>query len=260
MLNSLGCESMEQLISETIPADIRLKQDMDLESGKSESALLAELKQIASKNKVMKSYIGTGYYGTVTPPVILRNVLENPQWYTAYTPYQAEISQGRMESLLNFQTMVIDLTGLPFANASLLDEATAAAEAMALCLSAKKRKKTRFFVSSDCHPQTIALCQTRADGLKIELEVGDAGAADLSSGEYCGVLLQYPATEGQIKDYGSFVDHAHDNGALVVVATDLLALTVLKPPGEFGADVAVGSTQVRKTPSWPRRWANFSFF
>jgi glycine dehydrogenase len=203
----------------------------------------AELKRIAEKNHVMKSYIGAGYYGTTVPPVILRNVLENPAWYTAYTPYQPEIAQGRLESLLNYQTMITDMTGLPFANASLLDESTAAAEAMSLCLSVGKRRKTRFFISEDCHPQTIAVCRTRADGLGIELEVGDANAADFSAKDFCGALLQYPATDGSISDYGAFVERAHDGGALVVVATDLLALTMLKPPAEFGADVAVGNSQ-----------------
>ena len=203
----------------------------------------AELKAIASQNQVMKNYIGAGYYGTKVPGVVLRNVLENPQWYTAYTPYQPEISQGRLESLLNYQTMVTDMTGLPFANASLLDESTAAAEAMSLCLTAAKRRRSRFFISEDCHPQTIAVCQTRADGLGIDVVVGDAAAVDFSAKDYCGALLQYPATDGTLSDYGAFVDAAHDGGALVVVATDLLALTMLKPPGEFGADIAVGNSQ-----------------
>jgi glycine dehydrogenase len=191
----------------------------------------------------MKNYIGAGYYGTKVPGVVLRNILENPQWYTAYTPYQPEISQGRLESLLNYQTMVTDMTGLPFANASLLDEATAAAEAMSLCLTVAKRRRSRFFISEDCHPQTIAVCETRADGLGIQIEVGDAAAVDFSGADYCGALLQYPATDGTLSDYGAFVDAAHDGGALVVVATDLLALTMLKPPGEFGADIAVGNSQ-----------------
>ena len=196
----------------------------------------------------MKNYIGAGYYGTKVPGVILRNVLENPQWYTAYTPYQPEISQGRLESLLNYQTMVTDLTGLPFANASLLDEATAAAEAMSLCLNVAKGRRVRFFVSEDCHPQTIAVCETRADGLGIEIEVGDAAAADFSGGDFCGALIQYPATDGTLSDYGAFVDAAHEGSALVVVATDLLALTMLKPPGDFGADVAVGNSQRMGVP------------
>ena len=191
----------------------------------------------------MKNYIGAGYYGTVVPPVILRNVLENPAWYTAYTPYQPEISQGRLESLLNYQTMITDMTGLPFANASLLDESTAAAEAMTLTLTVSKRRKTRFFISEDCHPQTIAVCKTRADGLGIQVEVGDAAAADFSGKDFCGALLQYPATDGSITDYGAFVEKVHEGGALVVVATDLMALTMLKSPGEFGADVAVGNSQ-----------------
>jgi glycine dehydrogenase len=191
----------------------------------------------------MKNYIGAGYYGTKVPGVILRNVLENPAWYTAYTPYQPEISQGRLESLLNFQTMITDMTGLPFSNASLLDESTAAAEAMSLCLTVSKRKKTRFFISEDCHPQTIAVCQTRADGLGIQVEVGDAAAADFTGKDFCGALLQYPATDGSISDYGKFVDTAHADDVLVVVATDLLALTMLKPPGDFGADIAVGNSQ-----------------
>ncbi len=200
------------------------------------------LRGIAGRNRVLRSFIGTGYYDTHTPAVILRNVLENPAWYTAYTPYQPEISQGRLEALLNFQTMVTDLTGLEIANASLLDEATAAAEAMAFCQRLAKNKSKAFFVSRDCHPQTIEVVRTRAEPLGFEVIVGDA-ATELAAHEVFGVLLQYPASTGEVVDYAAIVAAAHDKKALVVVAADLLALTLLKPPGEFGADVAIGSTQ-----------------
>ena len=203
---------------------------------------MARLREIASANRVFKSFIGMGYYDCHTPTVILRNVLENPAWYTAYTPYQPEISQGRLEALLNFQTMVSDLTGMEIANASLLDEATAAAEAMTFCQRLSKNTAKIFFVSRDCHPQTIEVVRTRAEPLGIEVVVGDH-ATDLAALDYFGVLLQYPGSGGEIHDYADVVAAAHTKKALVVVAADLLSLTLLTPPGEFGADVAIGTTQ-----------------
>ena len=242
MLDVLGLDSLDQLIDKVIPASILSAAPLALPEGRSEPETLALLRAIAGKNRVLRSFIGTGYHDTFTPTVILRNVLENPAWYTAYTPYQPEISQGRLEALLNFQTMVTDLTGLEIANASLLDEATAAAEAMAFCQRLSKSKAKAFFVSRDCHPQTIEVVRTRAEPLGFEVIVGDA-ATELAAHEVFGVLLQYPASTGEVSDYAAIVAAAHDKKALVVVAADLLALTLLKPPGEFGADVAIGSTQ-----------------
>ena len=242
MLDVLGLDSLDQLIDKVIPASILSAAPLALPEGRREPETLALLRAIAGKNRVLRSFIGTGYHDTFTPTVILRNVLENPAWYTAYTPYQPEISQGRLEALLNFQTMVTDLTGLEIANASLLDEATAAAEAMAFCQRLSKSKAKAFFVSRDCHPQTIEVVRTRAEPLGFEVIVGDA-ATELAAHEVFGVLLQYPASTGEVTDYAAIVAAAHDRKALVVVAADLLALTLLKPPGEFGADVAIGSTQ-----------------
>ncbi len=259
MLAGLGLTTLDDLVEQTVPAAIRIEKPLAL-SGldapgqrlRGEFELLQELKSIASKNKVNRSFIGMGYYDTITPPVIQRNILENPGWYTQYTPYQAEIAQGRLEALLNFQTMVADLTALPLANASLLDEATAAAEAMAMCrniagadLSGNADKRA-FFVADDCHPQTIAVVKTRARSLGIELVVGpvDELRSDCSKlKSLFGILVQYPTTDGRIVDYGGVVANAHASGALVVYAADLLALTLIKPPGEFGADVAIGSAQ-----------------
>src|SRR6516165_5868546 len=241
MLRDVGFESVGALIDATVPKDIRLKRELSLPEAKSEVEALAELRAIAKKNKLARSFIGTGYYDCITPPVIQRNILENPGWYTAYTPYQAEIAQGRLEALLNFQQMIIDLTALDIANASMLDEATAAAEAMALCHAAVPNRKT-FFVADNCHPQTIAVVQTRAKPLGIEIKIGDYSAFNFDSTVF-GALVQYPATDGAIYDYANFVRQAHNAGALVVVAADILALTLLNPPGEFGADVAVGNTQ-----------------
>jgi glycine dehydrogenase len=242
MLDVLGLDSLDQLIDKVIPASILSAAPLALPEGRSEPETLALLRAIAGTNRVLRSFIGTGYHDTFTPAVILRNVLENPAWYTAYTPYQPEISQGRLEALLNFQTMVTDLTGLEIANASLLDEATAAAEAMAFCQRLSKSKSKAFFVSRDCHPQTIEVVRTRAEPLGFEVIVGDA-ATELAAHEVFGVLLQYPASTGEVVDHAAIVAAAHDRKALVVVAADLLALTLLKPPGEFGADVAIGSTQ-----------------
>ncbi|MEZ2248385.1 aminomethyl-transferring glycine dehydrogenase [Microcoleus sp.] len=242
MLDVLGIDSLDDLIDKTIPAAIRIQQPLELLAAKSEYAALAELKEIAAKNQVFRSYIGTGYHDCITPAVIGRNILENPGWYTAYTPYQAEIAQGRLEALLNFQTMIIDLTGLEIANASLLDEGTAAAEAMAVSYGVSQNKGKVFFVSQDCHPQTIEVVQTRAKPLDIEVIVGDHRDFKCDR-KIFGALLQYPATDGAIYDYTDFIASAHAVGALVTVAADILSLCVLTPPGEFGADIAVGSTQ-----------------
>ena len=241
MLNLLGYPSLDALIDEAVPPQIRLRRPLQLPAARSEHEVLAALKEIASQNQVFRSYIGMGYHDCLTPPVIQRNLLENPGWYTPYTPYQAEIAQGRLEALLNFQTMVIDLTGLDVANASLLDEATAAAEAMTLCHSLKPGRNV-FFVSAECHPQTIDVVKTRAGALGIEVVVGDHQTFQFSD-QVCGALVQYPNTFGEVLDYSGFVEQAHAAGALVAVAADLLSLTVLRPPGEFGADVALGSAQ-----------------
>ena len=243
MLGVVGCASLDELVERTIPSAIRLEQPLALGPERGESGYLAELRALAKKNRVLKSFLGLGYHGTVVPPVILRNVLENPGWYTQYTPYQAEISQGRLEALLNFQTMVSDLTALPLANASLLDEATAASEALSLSHRAARGKRDAFFVDQRCHPQTIDVVRTRAQALGIEVHVGDAATFDLEGQPVCGALIQYPGTDGVVPDLAGFVERAHAAGSLVVVATDLLALTLLTPPGELGADVAVGSAQ-----------------
>ena len=241
MLHEVGFENLEALIDAAVPKNIRLDRQLNLPKAKSETDALTELRAIAGKNKVTRSFIGTGYYDCITPPVIQRNIFENPGWYTAYTPYQAEIAQGRLEALLNFQQMIMDLTALDIANASLLDEATAAAEAMSLCHAVVPDRKT-FFVADNCHPQTIAVIQTRAKPLGIEIKIGDYSHLKFDEA-FFGALVQYPTTDGAIYDYRNFVAQAHDARALVVVAADILALTLLKPPGEFGADVAVGNTQ-----------------
>src|SRR5213595_1466253 len=246
MLSDIGFESLGTLIDAAVPKNIRLDRPLNLPEAKSEMEALAELRMIAKRNKVARSFIGAGYYDCVTPPVIQRNILENPGWYTAYTPYQAEIAQGRLEALLNFQQMIMDLTALDIANASLLDEATAAAEAMSLCRAVAPNRKA-FFVADNCHPQTIAVVQTRAKPHGIEIKIGDYSRFKFGDTVF-GALVQYPATDGAIYDYSRFVQQAHDAGALVVVAADVLALTLLKPPGEFGADVAVGNTQLFGVP------------
>ncbi|XDD50499.1 aminomethyl-transferring glycine dehydrogenase [Leptospira sp. WS92.C1] len=243
MLKELGLNSLEELIDKAVPAGIRLKKPLDLPKASTEHKILQNLKDIASQNQVFRSYIGAGYNSCVIPGVIQRNILENPGWYTAYTPYQAEISQGRLEALLNFQTMIIDLTGLEISNASLLDEGTAAAEAMFLAYSVRKNETAKkFFVSELCHPQTIDVVVTRANPLGIEVEVGNHETIELNE-DFFGILLQYPATDGRIIDYTSLIQKAHNVGAIATVAADLLALTLLKSPGEMGADVAVGSSQ-----------------
>jgi glycine dehydrogenase len=242
MLAAIGAASLADLIDEIVPAGIRRRDGMRLPPAVSEAAALEELRAIAAGNTVVKSFIGQGYHGTRTPAVILRNVLENPAWYTAYTPYQAEISQGRMEAILNFQTMVSDLTGMPIANASLLDEATAAAEAMTLARRSAQAASQRFLVDHRCHPQVIEVLATRAEPLGIELVVGDV--RDLvAAGECFGVLVAYPATDGEVPDWRDLAEQVHARQALLCVAADPLALTLLVPPGEWGADIVVGSTQ-----------------
>ncbi len=242
MLQTVGAETLERLIDQAVPVGLQSDTPLDLPPGRREEDVLNALRGMADMNKIQRSMIGMGYYDCFTPGVILRKVLENPGWYTAYTPYQPEISQGRLEALLNFQTMVMDLTGMEMANASLLDEATAAAEAMTLCRRVGKKKSDVFFASDACHPQTIDVLRTRAEPLGINLIVGDVHA-DLAAADPYGILLQYPASDGRVEDYAAIVEAAHESGALVTVATDLLALTLLKPPGEWGADVVVGSAQ-----------------
>lgn len=247
MLNKIGAKSLDELIEQTIPSAIRLKAPLNLPVGMSEYQYHRHLREMASKNKVFKTYLGLGYYNTIIPPVIQRNVLENPGWYTAYTPYQAEIAQGRLEALLNFQTMVMDLTGMEIANASLLDESTAAAEAMAMLYSSRSREaikagSNKFFVSNECYPQTIDLLKTRATPLNIELVIGDFKGITLDTSIF-GILLQYPTVDGKIHEYADFVKKAKANGAAVAVAADILSLVLLTPPGEWGADIVVGNTQ-----------------
>ncbi len=244
MLERLRLDSLDELIDEAVPAAIRMTGALNLPAPLSESQVLADMRELADRNQLFRSFIGLGYYNCITPPVILRNIMENPGWYTQYTPYQPEIAQGRLEALLNFQTMITDLAGMEIANASLLDEGTAAAEAMTLCLRARSRKSQAnvFFVSARCHPQTIAVVQTRAQPLGIEVVVGDHETYDFSQPTF-GALVQYPTSDGDVLDYGDFCAQAHAHEALVVVAADLLALTLLRPPGEFGADVVVGNSQ-----------------
>ena len=243
MLSALQFQDMDGLLSAAVPEQIRAVHPLNLPEARSEQTLLSELREIAGKNQIWRSFIGMGYYDCVTPPVILRNILENPAWYTPYTPYQAEIAQGRLEAMLNFQTMVIDLTRLDIANASLLDEATAAAEAMTMCRGiAAEPGKDQFFVSELCHPQTIDVVKTRAQALGIPVVVGDHRRVELTPA-FFGVLVQYPATDGEIFDYTEFFGNAHAAGAMTIAAADLLSLALLVPPGEFGADIAVGSAQ-----------------
>ena len=243
MLKDLGLKSLDELIEQTIPSNIRLKKLPEFEEPISEYQLLNKLQEIGQMNKVFKSYIGLGYYPTITPPVIQRNILENPGWYTQYTPYQAEISQGRLEALINFQTAVIDLTGLPIANASLLDEGTAAAEAMTMFFAKRKNKDAnKFFASKECFPQTIDILKTRSTPLGIELVIGDHKNIELNQ-EIFGLIVQYPASEGEVYDYSELFSKADKSYIYKAVAADFMSLSLLKPPGEFGADAAVGSTQ-----------------
>ena len=247
MLEKIGASSVDELIAQTVPAAIRLKKPLNLPSGMSEYQYHKHLRGVAAKNKVFKTYIGLGYYNTIVPAVVQRNILENPGWYTAYTPYQAEISQGRLEALLNFQTMIMDLTGMEIANASLLDEATAAAEAMAMLFNSRSREaietgSNKFFVSDECFPQTIDLLKTRSAPMGIELVIGNFKTSTLNSGIF-GALLQYPGADGKVHDYADFVTRAKANGTTIAVAADVLSLVLLTPPGEWGADVVIGSTQ-----------------
>jgi glycine dehydrogenase len=243
MLKQVGAQSLDELIAQTVPANILRTEPLALAQAISETEALAKLKGYADLNKVLTSFIGMGYYGTITPAVIQRNVLENPGWYTAYTPYQPEISQGRLEALLNFQQMIIDLTGMELSNASLLDEGTAAAEAMTLCKRmVKKNHSNAFFVASDCHPQTIAVVRTRAAHLGLDIVVGDP-LTDLAQADVFGALLQYPGTHGDVHDLKPLIAQLHERNAMAVVAADIMSLVLLTPPGEMGADVVVGSSQ-----------------
>jgi glycine dehydrogenase len=247
MLKKIGADSLNELIDQTIPSNIRLKKPLNLPAGLTEYQYHKHLRAIAAKNKVFKTYIGLGYFNTIVPPVIQRNVLENPGWYTAYTPYQAEISQGRLEALLNFQTMIMDLTGMKIANASLLDEATAAAEAMTMLFASRSREAIKsgantFFISNECYPQTIDLLITRSTPLGIKVVIGDYKTTVLDSTVF-GALLQYPSADGIVHDYTDFVDKAKANGTAIAVAADIMSLVLLTPPGEWGADVVVGNTQ-----------------
>ncbi|MDR4488528.1 MAG: aminomethyl-transferring glycine dehydrogenase [Nitrospirales bacterium] len=243
MLGCLDVKDLETLSQSAIPTDIRLKTSLELPDASSEENVLNELKRMAARNQVHRSFIGMGYYDCITPPIILRNILENPAWYTQYTPYQAEIAQGRLEALFNFQTMVADLTGLPLANASLLDEATAAAEAMTMCRAVSQQPGMTFFVAEDCHPQIIAVLQTRAHPLGIAVQVGNPDSLNFNNQDIFGILLAYPSTDGHIRSVADIARQANNAGTLVVASTDLLALTLLVPPGEWGADIAIGSSQ-----------------
>jgi len=247
MLAELGHASLDGLVDAIVPEAIRMKEPLALAglptAPYGEFELVARLREIAGRNRVLRSCIGMGYHDVIVPPVIQRNILENPGWYTQYTPYQAEISQGRLEALLNFQTVIADLTGLPLAGASLLDEATAAAEAMAMCFAIGRHKRKRFFAADHCHPQTLGVVRTRARSMGIELSEGALEDADLDRGDLCGVLVQYPTSDGRIADLRALAERVHAAGAVLVVATDLLALTLITPPGELGADIAVGSAQ-----------------
>ena len=242
MLSTLGCNSLQQLTSEVVPEAIAMTEDLAVVDSCTEAQALTELRALAEQNKVFRSFIGQGYYNTITPNVIQRNILENPAWYTAYTPYQPEISQGRLEALINFQTMITDLTGMQMSNASMLDEGTAAAEAMSLCQRMSKSKSQRFFVDSDCLPQTIEIIKTRAEPTGIEVVVGDPVAMEADT-ELFGMLLQYPGASGEIRNYREVIQQAQQQGALVVMAADILSLVLLESPGSLGADVAIGSTQ-----------------
>src|ERR1700710_2605003 len=242
MLETVGAKTLSALMGETLPSSIRQKTPLHLGRALSETEALAHMGELASQNQVFTSLIGQGYSGTILPPVIQRNILENPAWYTAYTPYQPEISQGRLEALFNFQTMICDLTGLDVANASLLDEATAAAEAMALAERSAQGKTKSFFVDAEVHPQTLAVLRTRAEPLGWNLIVGDP-LADLDKSDVFGGLLQYPDSSGAVRDLKPAIAGLHAKGALAILAADLLALTLLASPGELGADIAIGSAQ-----------------
>ncbi len=252
MLSVVKCKSLDGLIEETIPSSIRLKTKLNLSGPESEYDFLRNIKKVTQKNKTCKTYIGLGYYNCIIPSIIQRNILENPGWYTQYTPYQAEISQGRLEALLNFQTLVSDLTKMDIANASLLDEGTAAAEAMSMLYGIKNKgaadkEINAFFVSEKCFPQTIDVLKTRANAVGIELVIGDHSKLEFND-KFFGAIIQYPDKDGEIMDYSDFIHKAHQSGMLVTVAADLLSLTLINAPGEFGADVVVGSSQRLGTP------------
>ena len=242
MLKAVGATSLEDFVAKVVPEKIRSKRPLEMKKAMAERTALSYLRQMADRNEVYCSMIGMGYYGTITPKVILRNVLENPGWYTAYTPYQAEVSQGRLEALLNFQQMIIDLTGLELASASLLDESTAAAEAMSMAKRIVKTTSNVFFVDADTHPQTIGVIETRARAFGYEVVIGDP-TRDLDAKAVFAALLSYPGSSGEVRDYRSIIAKLHEAGALAIMATDLLALAVLTPPGELGADIAFGSAQ-----------------
>ncbi len=241
MLNELGFNNLDDLISKTVPEKILLKEDLSIGEPNSEYKALRKLKDISKQNKVYSNFIGMGYYGTYTPYVILRNILENPGWYTSYTPYQPEVAQGRLEMLMNFQQMIIDFTGMDIANASLLDEATAAAEAISLSYRVNKKDTKKVFVSKDCHPQTIDVIKTRAEPLGLEVIIGDENK-DVNTDIICGII-QYPGTLGDIKDPSEAISKIHNNNGKAILICDLLALAKLKTPAELGADIAVGSSQ-----------------
>ena len=248
MLEAIGVDSIDSLISKTLPANIRLKENLSIEEGISEFAFMDKIKTIASKNKIFNSFIGLGYYETILPAVIQKNIFENPGWYTSYTPYQAEISQGRLEALLNYQTVITELTGFELANSSLLDEATAAAEAMLLALHARSRKQIKagvniFYADSSMFPQTLELLKTRATPLDIELIITDHTKFEYNDKVF-GYMVQYPNEKGNIEDYSIVAKKAHEVGALVCTATDLMSLAILTPPAQWGADVAFGTTHV----------------
>ncbi|TAN54926.1 MAG: glycine dehydrogenase (aminomethyl-transferring), partial [Betaproteobacteria bacterium] len=242
MLDTLGLRDLDALAQRAVPGSIRRAAPLQLPPARTEAEALEALRGLAAQNRAMRSFIGRGYYNCHTPSVILRNVLENPAWYTAYTPYQPEISQGRLEALIVFQTLVAELTGMDIANASMLDEPTAAAEAMALAARVTRSRSTRFFVDADCHPQTLEVVRTRAAAAGIAIVTGDA-LRDLAGAEVFGALLQYPGTRGEVRDLRAAIAAARERGAVVAIACDLLALCLLVPPGELGADIALGSAQ-----------------
>ncbi|NLA49322.1 MAG: glycine dehydrogenase (aminomethyl-transferring), partial [Bacteroidales bacterium] len=247
MLKTVGVESLDELMDKTVPSDIRLPGPLNLPPAMNEYEYLAHLRELGSRNKLYRSFIGQGYYGVAPPSVIVRNVLENPSWYTSYTPYQAEISQGRLEALINFQTMVIELTGMEIANASLLDEATAAAEAMIMMFNARSREAVKtgvrkFFADEDVFPQTLDVIRTRAMPLGIEVVTGKYNEI-IPDNSFFGYFVQYPSASGEVKDYSDFAARVHETGALLGVAADLMSLALLVPPGEWGADIVAGSSQ-----------------
>ena len=247
MLKVVGVHSLDELIEQTVPESIRLKEILDLPAPLTEAEFFNRIREVAAKNKIYRSFIGQGYYDTISPAVIVRNILENPAWYTSYTPYQAEVSQGRLEALLNFQTVILELTGMEITNCSLLDEATAAAEAMQMMFALRNRDKkksgdNKLFVDNQVFPQVKDVLITRSAPFGIELVYGDYDSFEFTP-EIFGAIIQYPAADGQIRDYKAFVDKAHENGVLVTADADIMSLVLLTPPGDWGADIVVGSTQ-----------------